>query len=110
MTLKDFVLSAAEELGEASLFGQIFEFLICPDNKVLQTIFLLCFEPNLYTSSRLLSLLKVIFYTITLTLLYLFKKSVFMAYEKDRNHKLLLIYICIPKYSHQILKFDNNNM
>lgn len=44
MTLKDFALSAAEELGEASLFGQIFEFLICPDNKVLQTIFfLVCF-------------------------------------------------------------------
>lgn len=39
MTLKDFALSAAEELEEASLFGQIFEFLICPDNKVLQTIF-----------------------------------------------------------------------
>lgn len=39
MTLKDFALSAAEELGEASLFWQIFEFLIRPDNKVLQIIF-----------------------------------------------------------------------
>lgn len=64
MTLKDFALSAAEELGEASLFWQIFEFLIHPDNKVLQIIiifFLVCTGPNLYTSSRLLSLLKVIF-------------------------------------------------